>query len=38
MWNDIPSAELRQLMDEIEANEADLDLEAMERWLATQPS
>ena len=33
MWNDIPSDELRQLMDEIRANEPVLDLEALERWL-----
>jgi hypothetical protein len=29
---------LRELMDEIEANEPDLDLEEMERWLAKQHS
>jgi len=38
MWNDILSSELRELMDEVEANEPDLNLEDMERWLATQPS
>jgi len=29
-------SELRELMDEIEANEPDLDLEEMERWLRCQ--
>jgi len=36
MWNDIPAVELRQLMDEMEANGAELDLAALDRWLEMQ--
>jgi hypothetical protein len=36
MWNDIPADELRQLMDEMAANEPELDLAAFDRWLEMQ--
>ena len=36
MWNDIPAAELRELMDDMAANDPALDLEAFDRWLEMQ--
>ena len=38
MWNDIPSDELKQLMDEIDATELQADEAELERWLANQLS
>jgi len=36
MWNDISAVELRQLMDEMEANGPELDLAALDHWLEMQ--
>ena len=38
MWNDIPSAEQKQLMDEIDATELQPDEAELERWLENQLS
>ena len=38
MWNDIPSAEQKQLMDEIDATELQPDEAELERWLEIQLS
>jgi hypothetical protein len=38
MWNDIPSAELKQLMDQIDATELHPDEAELERWLENQLS
>jgi hypothetical protein len=38
MWNDIPSDELKQLMDEIDATELRPDEAELERWLENQLS
>ena len=38
MWNDIPSAEQKQLMEEIDATELQPDEAELERWLENQLS
>ena len=38
MWNDIPSAEQKQLMDEIDGTELQPDEAELERWLELQYS
>ena len=36
MWNDISAVELRELMDEMEANGPELDIPALDQWLEKQ--
>ena len=38
MWNDIPTDELKELMDEIDATELRADEAELERWLESQLS
>ena len=38
MWKDIPSDELKQLMDEIDATELQPDAAELERWLENELS